>query len=247
VAPSRDDYRRELRGLRCPADWEPYLRARSGLPGPRANLELLGAAADVGGLADFERLVASDDEFLAACGAAGLGQVVATGEHDVLPRLRALASDPRWRVREGVAMGLQRIGDADLRRLLAEIEDWAAGSPLEQRAAIAALCEPRLLRDPEHVRRVLAVLDRVTTSLAAGGGCRAEPRRVLRQALGYCWSVAAAALPEAGGPALDRWMGTDDPDVRWVMRRNLSKARMRVLGAGWVAERRARLESAAPA
>src|SRR6266700_1223921 len=126
-----DDYRRELARL---ADWEPYLRELSGLPGPRANLELVQAVADLGDLPLFERFAAE-------------------GRLDLLPRLRQLASDPRWRVREGVAMGLQRLGDADLARLLTEMEEWVAGGPLEQRAAIAALCEPRLLREPEHVRR----------------------------------------------------------------------------------------------
>src|SRR5437763_5163895 len=110
-----DGYRRELRSL---GDWEPYLRERSGLPGPRGNLELLGAAADVGTRDQFERLAGSGDEFVAACGAAGLGQIAAGGDDGVLSRLRALASDGRWRVREGVAMGLQRLGDADMRRLL---------------------------------------------------------------------------------------------------------------------------------
>ena len=42
-------------------------------------------------------------------------------------------------------MALQRWGDADMAGLLAAMTDWAAGNPLEQRAAAAALCEPRLL------------------------------------------------------------------------------------------------------
>jgi hypothetical protein len=238
-----DEYRQELRSLR---DWEPYLRERSGLPGPRANLELLGAAADVGTRAQFERLAGSGDEFVAACGAAGLGQIAAGGDDGVLPGLRALASDGRWRVREGVAMGLQRLGDADMRRLLDEMERWAGGGPLEQRAAVAALCEPRLLRNPDDVRRVLGVLDRTTASLAAAPDRRAVEVRVLRQGLAYCWSVAAAALPEEGRTALDRWMGVDDPDVRWVLRQNLGKSRLRALGPEWVADRRARLDRQAP-
>ena len=234
-----DEYRRELREA---PDWEAYLRAHSGLPGPRGNLELLGAAADVGSRAQFERLAASDDEFVAACGAAGLGQVAAAGE-DSVQKLRSLASDGRWRVREGVAMGLQRLGDAHMDRLLGEMERWADGSPLEQRAAAAALCEPRLLGDPAHVRRVLAVLDRITASLASAPDRRSEDVRVLRQGLAYCWSVAAAALPEEGRTALDRWMATDDPDVRWVIRRNLGKHRIAALGADWVAERQMRLDA----
>ncbi len=234
-----DDYRRELARL---ADWEPYLRELSGLPGPRANLELVQAVADLGDLPLFERFAASDDEFLAVCGPVGLGRLAAEGRLDLLPRLRQLASDPRWRVREGVAMGLQRLGDADLARLLTEMEEWVAGGPLEQRAAIVALCEPRLLREPEHVRRVLAVLDRATASLAGSRDRRAEPFGVLRKGLAYCWCVAAVALPEEGRRALDRWIGSPDPDVRWVMRQNLGKARAGRLGQDWVAERLARLE-----
>ncbi|SRR6266536_3716509 len=237
-ATKADEHRRELARL---ADWEPYLRSRSGLPGPRANLELLQVVADLGTLDLFERYAASGDEFLATCGATGMGRLAAEGRDDLLPRLRALAGDPRWRVREGVVMGLQRIGAADMPRLLAEMERWAAGDPLVQRAAAAALCEPALLREPADVRRVLAVLDRVTGSLAGAVERRDEPFRVLRQALAYCWSVAAAALPEAGRPALERWLGSDDRDVRWVMRQNLGKSRIARLGDAWVAAARARV------
>ncbi len=118
--------------------------ASSGLPGPRANLELAQAVADLGDLALFERFAGSADEYLALCGCAGLGRLAAEGRLDLLPVLRRLASDGRWRVREGVVMGLQRLGDADMQTLLTEMEAWAEGTPLEQRAAVAALCEPRL-------------------------------------------------------------------------------------------------------
>jgi hypothetical protein len=39
-----EQYREELRRRR---DWEPYLKANSGLPGPRGNLELVEAVGDV--------------------------------------------------------------------------------------------------------------------------------------------------------------------------------------------------------
>jgi hypothetical protein len=51
--------------------------------------------------------------------------------------------------------------------------------------------------------------------------------RVLRQALGYCWSVAVAALPAEGFARLERWAAADDPDVRWLVRENLRKSRTR--------------------
>jgi hypothetical protein len=49
---------------------------------------------------------------------------------------------------------------------------------------------------------------------------------VLRQGLGYCWSVAVAALPDEGFPRMERLASLDDPDVRWVVRENLKKARL---------------------
>src|SRR5712664_4030152 len=63
-------YRAELRRLK---DWEPYLKKHSGLPGPRANLELVHAVGDEADADRLWRLSASTDEFLALCGTAGLG------------------------------------------------------------------------------------------------------------------------------------------------------------------------------
>jgi len=57
-------------------------------------------------------------EFLAVCGVVGMGQLLTQGNNDALKILRAAASDSRWRVREGVAMGLQRLGEANMERLL---------------------------------------------------------------------------------------------------------------------------------
>jgi hypothetical protein len=65
-----------------------------------------------------------------------------------LQTLRRFAGDPRWRAREAVAMALQRWGDADPEALLSAMAEWSRGSPWEQRAAVAALCEPRLLVSP---------------------------------------------------------------------------------------------------
>lgn len=235
-----DAYRAQLCGL---ADWEPFLRAESRLPGPRSNLELAQAVAEEGDAACFAQLLSYDagraptntpDELLAVCGVLGLGRLLAAGEHELLPRLRDLASDPRWRVREGVAMALQRLGDADMITLLSAMEPWATATPLVQRAAAAALCEPRLLRDPTHTAQVLAVLDTITASIPPCGDRRSEAFQALRKGLGYCWSVAVAALPAVGKPAMERWMTSDDPDVRWIMRENLSKARLARVDAAWV-------------
>jgi hypothetical protein len=221
------DHRAVLRGL--PADgWDTYLTANSGLPGPRANLELLQAVADEADPARIRRYAASPDEYKAACGAVGLGRLLAAGDDRVVAELVPLAGDERWRVREGVAMALQRLGDARMPALLAVAADWAGRGPLLQRAAIAGVCEPRFLAASDVAEAVLDLVDRVTASLIAlaPGERRRHEVRVLRQALGYCWSVAVAALPAAGFARLERWAGPDDPDARWIVRENLKKARL---------------------
>lgn len=218
-----DGYRAELRQLK---DWEPYLKKHSGLPGPRANLELVEAVGDEADADRLWRLSASSDEFLAMCGTAGLGKVALMEPDTVMTWLRELASDPRWRVREGVAMALQRIGRESMPHLLAEMEVWSVDLPYTQSAAAAALCEPALLREPAHAVQVLAILDRITSSLASSTDRRQEAFRVLRQALGYCWSVAAAAAPENALPYFEKWSRSTDKDVAWVMKSNLDKARV---------------------
>jgi hypothetical protein len=222
-------YREELRRLKS---WEPYLRKHSGLPGPRANLELVAAVAEEADADRLWRLSASSDEFLALCGTAGLGRIALMEPATVMTWLRELASDPRWRVREGVALALQRFGRESMERLLAEMRSWADDGPFVQRAAAAALCEPDLLRRPEDTVEVLAILDRITKSLGAATNRRNEGFRVLRQALGYCWSVAAAASPHNARPYIEKWLQATDKDITWVMKSNLGKARMAGFGNG---------------
>jgi hypothetical protein len=129
---------------------------------------------------------------------------------------------------------LQRFGDRDMRALLDEMAGWVTGSPLEQRAAAAALCEPRLLKEESHARRTLALLDAITGSILDRADRRSEAFKALRKGLGYCWSVAAVALPEEGLSMMARWLACDDKDIRWIMKQNLGKKRLERLDAAWV-------------
>jgi hypothetical protein len=228
-------------------DREAFLRAESGLPGPRGNLELLQVAADDAAESDLRRWAAigpleaptnTPGEFLVACGVVGLGRLVVEGRLGA-DELRPHARDERWRVREAVAMALQRIGAADMDRLLAIAAGWVHGDRLEQRAVVAGLAEPVLLRDPRHARAVLSALDGITATMTGATDRGEEPFRVLRQALGYAWSVAIAALPGEGTALLDRWCRSDDPDLRWIARENLRKARLARAAPAWTARRRA--------
>jgi hypothetical protein len=92
------EYRAALRALSTGA-WGGYLAERSGLPGPRANLELVQAVAEEAPAEVVRWYAGAEDQFLALCGAVGLGRLLAEGEEDAAEELRQLAQDDRWRVR----------------------------------------------------------------------------------------------------------------------------------------------------
>jgi len=234
-----DEYRRALSRTR---DFDAYLRTHSGLPGPRGNLELAAAAAAEGDRRRFDRyLKLTPDQapentpgvFLVVCGTLGYGRLLAAGDLSLLPSLRRLANDRRWRVREAVAMALQSWGDVDPSALLREMRSWICGSLLEQRAAVAAVCEPRLLNTLRTTKSVFALLDRATRDLARQTDRKSESFRVLRQTLGYAWSVALAADLELGRERFERWAASDDPDIQWIVRQNLAKNRLHRAGPDW--------------
>ncbi len=242
-----DDYRETLRTLE---NWDLFLLRESGLPGKRANLELAQAVAEEGDKELFERYLALDPgkapvnsphEFLAFCGVVGLGRLLSEGKMEVLKTLRSYASDPRWRIREGVAMALQRLGRVDMGSLLQEMDRWSKGNLLEKRAAAAALCEPTLLREEKQIESVLHILDEITASIQRVEDRKSDEFKALRKGLGYCWSVAVVALPEEGKKRMERWFSSDDQDVLWIMKENLRKKRLTRMDAEWVERWKVRL------
>lgn len=235
-----DLYRKSLDGVE---DIDAYLMRESGLPGPRGNIELAQAVADWGDEALFVHLLSftpdiapvnTPGEFLAFCGTIGMGRLLAEGDTAKFDVIRRLASDPRWRIREGVAMALQRLGMVDMNRLLDEMETWSDGNPLEQRAAAAALCEPALLKDTRQVIRVLKILDHITASIGSMQNRKSEEFRALKKGMGYCWSVAAAAYPEEGEKAMEKWFSSKDKDIIRIMKENLKKNRLERKDPAWV-------------
>ena len=126
-----DMYKEKLTTLK---EWDAFLLRGSGLPGPRANLELAQAVADVATIGRIENWLKwtsdkapanSREEFLAFCGVLGLGRLAAEGRVKAPLLLRKFASDPRWRIREAVVMALQQLGVEDMNRLFAVAEDMA--------------------------------------------------------------------------------------------------------------------------
>ena len=244
-------YTSELLSLPAMA-WAAYLGAESALPGPRANLELLHAAADLGSREQFEAWLhqsppdASGDEpgiMPVMVALVGLGRLAAAGEREHLPALRAYANDHRWRVREAVAMALQRIGAADGGLFVRVAADWSLGTLLERRAAVAGLCEPALIADASIAAQALALLDDITASLLEEQDRKGDAFRVLRQSLGYGWSIALAASWPTGCLLFERWVICKDADIAWVVRQNLAKKRLARLDPAWVMRLRASLSA----
>ena len=242
-----DEYRKKLSALER---WDEFLLQESGLPGPRGNLELAQVVADEGNPELYQRYLAYDAdqaptnspyEFLAFCGVVGLGRLLAEGKTELLATLCACASDRRWRIREAVAMALQRLGDVDMNALIQAMKGWSTGTPLEQRAAAAALCEPRLLGEAKYAKVVLRILDKITSSLRKVENRKSEDFLALRKGLGYCWSVAVAALPDEGKRLMEKWLADTDSDIRWIMKENLKKNRLARVDAGWVKKWRAKI------
>jgi hypothetical protein len=242
-------------------DWPAYLLEHSNLPGPRANLELMQAFVEMGSERDFIPLLdhtpetAPKDnplEFLAFCGTVGLGELVVNGMKEYLLDLRRQASDPRWRIREAVALGLQIIGKHDFPLLETICREWAGSNPpglwagnglpgtlarrslLEMRAVAAGICEPSLLADPHHAEFAIELLEGITQHFSVVEDRKTDDFRILCSGLSYCWSVAIAALPEKGKPVFERLARSRDRDTLRVVRENLKKKRLVSMDPEWV-------------
>lgn len=231
------------------AELRNHLLTRSGLPGRRANLTLLDACAGQVDLAISRRLSEDTEEYLAMCGAAGVARSVAgvevgsAGLVALQGRLTTLARSDLWRVREAVPRGLQLAADVlDARAagelvsltaasstVAATLHGWLASPDLRLlRAALATICEPRLLRAPEPAALALEACARVTDLVDRAGPSvrRSDPWRAARTTLDYAWSVAVAADPAAGLPVFSRLTQSPSATVRSIADHNLRRARL---------------------
>ncbi|HLP44941.1 MAG TPA: hypothetical protein VK469_03295, partial [Candidatus Kapabacteria bacterium] len=122
------------------------LTINSNLPGPRANLELADVFAELCGemfannekkvwelcldfcsMSSQEAPVNDSKEFLPFCGTAALGSMGSRSEKyrpQAFERLKLLANDSRWRIREAVSHALTMILEKFPEVTLAELESW---------------------------------------------------------------------------------------------------------------------------
>jgi hypothetical protein len=228
-----------------------YLLAHSNLPGPRGNLELAAAFAalaaeqvleapepvwrccvKLSGVSPAEAPVNDPREFLVFCGTQAIGAIGSVSSqyyHEAITRLHAAASDPRWRIREAVAMGLQHLLARERDRTLAELAAWVQpGLWLAMRAVAAGVAEPALLRDAQTARAALTLHVKIIDQLQTAGARERTSLafKSLKQGLGYSLSVVVAALPPEGFAYLHQLAGSPDRGVQWILKENLKKARL---------------------
>lgn len=226
-----------------------HLASNSNLPGPRGNLELANAFADalpeykkptaeklwklcikMTSVSAVEAPVNSAGEFIPFCGAVGMGSIAAVHSgyfQKALSRLRELASDPRWRMREAVAMGLQRMITSNADAVLKNLKKWVSGGNLlELRAVAAAVAEPALLKNPKTARAALQLNQKIIGKVMEVEDRKSEDFRVLRKALGYTLSVVIVPLPKEGFEYLRQFARTNDPDIYRIIKENLKKNRL---------------------
>jgi hypothetical protein len=72
------------------------------------------------------------------------------------------------------------------------------------------------------------------TKLEGSANRRGEGFIAVRKGLGYCWSVAVAALPDEGKALMDKWLVKPDKDIQWIMQENLKKNRLVRIDIHWV-------------
>ena len=226
-----------------------YLGSNSHLPGPRGNLELGYAFAEVA--EDFstrdphkiwelasrlicvsasEAPVNNPKEFLPFCGAVVIGVIGST--HVVFRRkafalLKDLAGDSRWRTREGVAMGVQKLIARQSQYALKELDSWVAENDwLVMRAVAAGIAEPALLRDKRTAKDALELHKKIFARILVAGERKTAEFRTLRQTLGYSLSVVTCASPKEGFAYMQRIIELHDADLLWVIKENLKKSRL---------------------
>jgi hypothetical protein len=229
---------------------EAYLCAGSNLPGPRGNLTLAFKFADC-----FEKESISGDllhllvswvntpaeeaptnspgEYLPFCGILALGAHYFYADKAVqeltMGQLKTAMNDKRWRVREGAAMGFQKIAEKDFRPVEKHFRMWYPDSNcLEKRAFVAALAHPPILKNEEVARFSLKMSGDILNDILSYDNKirRSEDFTVLSRGLQYALSVFVVDLPEEGFGLLKKYAGLGDPELNKIIRSNLGKSRL---------------------
>ncbi|HBE78941.1 MAG TPA: hypothetical protein DDW65_14360 [Firmicutes bacterium] len=218
------------------------LLQKSELPGPRGNLTLLysfvknATVSEVNECLSFFHpdLENSPQEFVAMCGIVGYCILNQNKIKGTIGEIRRYASHKSWRIREAVAIGIQEIAEKNMTEIIDNLEKWLDGNDLEKRAVVAALCEPKLLKEKSMNRRILNLLTQITLEFEKSNSKLSDNQNTLRKTLGYGWSVVIVAIPDEGKATFEGIARNKNKHIQWIVKENLKKNRLRVMDEEWV-------------
>jgi len=214
-----------------PEKLEGFVIENSNIPSPRANLELAFALSEV-----YENIeviikwteidadqagVNDPRSFLPFCSAVSLGRLYTkTKDKKIVRVLKKMASDDRWRIREAVAFGFQRIGEDNLSELKRIFSEWIEKSNnREKRAILVSLAHPEIL-DRNLSLFCFEILEDVFENME-----RDDDFEILKKGLDFTISVYTAANPECGFSFVEKWIGKDKV-IDGIIKSNLKKNRL---------------------
>ncbi len=210
---------------------EQFIIKNSNLPGPRGNIELAFALAEIYDNIDvlFDWLKITEDvadtnnpkAFLPFSAAVCLGKIYTKKKNKrIISVLKKSANDNRWRMREAVAFAFQIIGENNFTELKNIFSMWIKKSNnLEKRAILVSLAHPKFLSKGntefcfEISEIVLKEMDRENNFDA------------LRKGLEFTISVFAAANPKLGFSFIKKWTGQNKM-IDKIMKENLKRDRL---------------------
>jgi len=210
------------------------LEKESKLPGPAANLSLLGQFIKEATPEQVTLCLSALDKkpdanspatFVAMCG------VAASSNPEIFKKA---ANSDNWRIRESAVIGLQNLGLKDLEKLYSIFDSWENANLLEKRCIAATLCEPALIKTEEKAEKILNVLKEYMEIIELEKNVKSEEYKVFKKTMGYCISVAVAANPKKGKEFFEDWMRSPSSEIRWVLSDNLKHNRLRKMDSEWV-------------
>jgi len=224
-----------------------YLAAESSLAGPRTNQDLTEAFArairefavadredrrilwdlcvELACISPEDAPTSEPHESLSVCGVRGIAAMGTVSPGCVKAALRKLAEsaeDPRWRVRDAVAIGLRDLLARHRDVTVSELNGWVEGGSWSAMQTVAAgVADADLLREPDLAEAALMLHRKIMIRVYTAGERESEDFQALRKTLGCTLSRVVAALPSSGFEYLQQVSTLDDQEIRWIVRENL--------------------------
>lgn len=229
-----------------------YLMEFSHLPSPVANLPLISmfcsalmetveisSAYEV--LQEWLAIPVEDAEgntplcYLSCCALQGLSscyQRMDEHREAIIMLYRTFMSDIRWRMRLGVAMGLQYIALQDFTPVKALFDAlYTSANDFELRAILVTLAHPPILQSPAIARYAIQLADWMLHDVETNAAqhTHKESYSVLIKGLSFACSVFTAANPKEGFALLETYAVSRQEIIKKIIRENCTKARIKKL------------------